>query len=386
MVKPSSTRDPTKALQLLPSPYQTKFWKSKQAPTSVVYGEMNQVSDYNLWNPECSACHGDGCGCGKCSAFTSWRNCGDTPAAPMFDATGQEYIPEGKDYTSFRKTCCATCPDRPMCSRPNILSCYLGEGSEGEEPTFRADWSGDKKLKCTYDLTKIDTLNQVMAYKEKFNPDPNSDYSWFQIMSNFASQPSSSCLVDPTEDKQIKNCCRITATFQDQNAQLARFWYENLNNQNRDAFIAQYCGKNPNNVECKCELRANDPKYQEIKKYITTSQPISDKCIYVPCKGGTPAFFVNSVDENAACPSQLCQIVYNLSDVGGEVVIQNNQNYLTCKLQSDSNYTPDPIPVVKPDPTKEPIVQKPNQQDYNKTIAYILIIVLVCIILYFLIK
>jgi hypothetical protein len=81
-------------------------------------------------------------------------------------------------------------------------------------------------------------------------------------------------------------------------------------------------------------MRAYLPEYQKNSKYLSSA--VEDSCVWVPCKGGTPAFFVNSRDSKPNCPSNLCQIVYNI-DAGGYVDISNNQNYFTCQPKDPAN-------------------------------------------------
>ena len=359
-------------------PTYPKIWKNKTAPTFRVYGIKDQVSAYGTYNPECSHCNNQGCYAGECTAFTNWEQCGEKGAAQMHDATGTLYTPTGKDYTSYYEDC--YCSTKPICSRVNIEECWLGNDVDGEEPTYRADWQGDRKLKCTYDLGKINTLSQIYAFRDKFKPDAN-DESYFQIMSNFANIQSKECFVDPTTQLQINTCSRITATSKDPNAQICKVWFEGLDAAHKNAFISQYCSENQQSVECKCELRAYNPVFQNVKKYF--SDAVEDACIFVPCKGGSPAFLVNARDANPKCPTTLCQDVYNVT-AGGSVVIQNNQNYLSCAPPAPPD-EPDkpvihPIPIEPMIPTPEPIISQPP--NYRKIIGIAILVLLLILIIF----
>lgn len=343
-----------------------KQWAVKLPPVNTVTGTMAQTVAYGKYNPECHQCNGEGCDFGECSAATSWFKCNEGSAAKMTDATGTVYTPEGQDQTSYFQNC--FCSTKPICTRPNIEQCWLGPSSKGEEPTYRADWDGDK-LKCTYDADRIDTVKQLINYSEKYRTPHPPSYNL--LMTKWCSQKSDKCYVDPTTGTKADQCSYVASTGPE--AQVCRYWYENLSAQDRDSFIDIYCGQNPDAVECKCVLRGQNKEYQTIKnKYITPG--VEDACIFVPCKGASPAFFVPSADRNPKCPSTLCQTVYNASATGN-VTIQNNQSYLTCQPpRADQKPVPPYVP-----PIPLPPASPPTSSSFNYWWLLIGVLVLLCL-------
>lgn len=316
-------------------PTYARIWDKKIPPLNYLHRTLarNQRNPYNTYIPECHQCNTSGCRAGECSAFTTWDRCDKAPAAKIMDATGVLYTPDGTDFTwDYSKDCAGTCPDKPNCTRINIEECWLGN-TGAEEPTYRANWDGDYKIKCSYDLDKIKTFEHVKNFKEKFNP-PKDDIDWNTMMVNFCSQRTTNCLVDPTTNKKIADCSLATAVSDNGAAGFCRAWYDQAPPSIRDTIIDRICTQNPTAPECKCHMRAYLPEYQKNSKYLSSA--VEDSCVWIPCKGGTPAFLVNSRDSKPTCPSNLCQIVYNI-DAGGYVDIKNNQNYFTCEPKDPQN-------------------------------------------------
>lgn len=344
--------------------YQREWKTNKTKPIRVTTRTFPQKGVYYEYNPECSSCNTYGCEPGECSAFTSWDRCDEGGAAPIRDALGNLYVPEGRDYTSYFEKCALTCPSKPICTRVNIADCWLGNSGGYDEPTYRADWDGDYNIKCTYDLDRIKTFEHVRAYKNKFDPKPDDD-KWNEIMSNFCSQRTENCMIDPTVDKKITNCSLVTSLPDGGAATFCRAWFDAAPAGVRDNFIDGVCAANSDAAECKCHMRKYLPEYKKAFPYI--SEAVQDACVWSPCKGGSPAFLVNSVDSTPRCPENLCQIVYNI-DAGGYVDIKNNQNWLMCTPKDPSN--PDaptthkePIPFI---PTEYPPMVSPEDEKVKK--------------------
>lgn len=332
------------------------WWgNNAQPPVNKVFGTQNQKNSGDLYGPPCTGCSGQGCSAFNCSIGTTWTDCTSLRAAPKIDATGQTYNPDGKDFTDHYETCAFTCPSKPICGSLNLPECFLGKSSQGIEPTYRADWGPLRMIKCTYDLDKIDTLDQIFKYRELYNPQPG-DQSWFDIMSKFCAAQSTNCYKDPTTGETIKSCSMVTNNMSDRGSMLCKNWYQQLPGPMRDAFIQYICTLYPNNPECKCELRAYNETFQKLSKYFSSA--VEDACVWVPCKGSSPAFLVNSRDSNPKCPTTLCQVIYDVHDVQGNVEIKNNQNWLACKPPEKDPNTGEIIPhppIEPPEPPSIPV-------------------------------
>jgi len=381
-VSPSSTLNKS-----IPN-YPAKIWNFKNIPQgkNLLLGKKVQSESFYTYNPECHACNGNGCDSGKCSTFTSWDSCGNKGNNKMTNAFGETYTPAGTDFIWTTDSCIFTCPNKPICTLPNINECLLGPGLSGEDPTFKVDWDNNDTIQCTFDLEKINDVNQIFLYKQKFNPD-NNDTEYYKLMGNFCSVQSNDCSIDPISQQKIKQCSRTSAAGTDQNSQICRQWFNGLNQQNRDTYVGYICSTYPNNTECTCNNRLSDPIYNNIKKSLNFDG-IEDACVYLPCKGGTPSYLLNWFDSHPTCPTTVCQTIFNVNDTTGNVIIDDNQIYISCPL-------PD-----KPDsPTNKPInnyipwddltvayVPK-NQENIkrNKIIGYFLIlsIFLILILIFF---
>lgn len=391
-------------------PSYTKIWRDKTAPGAIntVYGIMSQVQQYATYNPECSQCNGEGCYLGQCSAFTNYDHCSSGGAGKLVDATGTVYTPDGSDYTSFVQSC--PCSAKPICSRANIESCWLGPGSSGEEPTYRANWSdttdpihgahntdNKTKLKCSYDINKIDKLGQIYTYNKLFNPDPN-DASYYKIMRKYCSKESTQCLIDPITNKPVSKCSKVTASLKDPDAQVCRLWYNGLNNVNRDSFIGDVC-QDGSKTECKCAKRDLSDDYKAFQKAVlekiqsSSENIIPDSCWYMPCKSNDPVYLVGSTDihNSTNCPTTICQAIYNVEGTTGNVTIDNNKNYIACVPPKPKKDEEPAIPAKEIVP-KEPVVIPPiihdnvtkvnNRPDIGWIVIAIISLLSIVVILY----
>lgn len=370
---------PSKGLDVIPT--NTRVWEKKSSDFQRVTGEKTQQEVYGKWKTSCTNCSGDSCSSGNCSAFTSWAACSGS-TGQVVDANGEIYTPSGGGDAQFGTENCY-CSSPTICSRANIEECWLGFDSNNQEPTFRADWNGSKRLKCTFDLSKIDNISQIGKYVEKFNPDPN-DKSYFEIMKKFCTSQSKKCGMDPVTRTPISTCSLIKSTEGTESVDKCRLWFEGLNSANRDAFIGGYCGdeKTRSNVECQCENRIYSDDYKEFENVSTNFG--SDACTWVPCKN-TNIYFVKDELRKQTCPVNVCQNVYDIQKIGGNVSFNGNTNNLVCTFPGTiaggkvSESVPNPIHLIDFAKLEAP---KSQSATNRKQIGYIILFFLVGLIIY----
>lgn len=330
-----------------PPKWASPVWRTAPELRDLIFGTRAQSTQFGGYIPECKGCHGGGCGAGECSAFTQWDGCDVGGAAWMFDATNNWYYPEGNDFAFSIEDC--YCSNRPHCTRVDPTVGFLGKGTSGYDPLWRVDWAEsskyNKNVRFSYDITKIDKIDQAIRFKQLFNPDPNDD-SWRRIMNKLCSARSSKCPPDPTEpnSKANSSCSLVTALPNQDGSEQCRQWFNGLNGQNRDTFIEQVC--EPTNgiirTECKCQLRQNLDAYKRITENLYVDHSlVDDACYWTPCKAaGSKTYLVNSRDSNPKCPQNICQAIYLVNGTQGNVNISDNQAYLACKFNSSTTVDP----------------------------------------------
>lgn len=389
---PSSTKDSTLV------PWANPVWLAPPLPEDIIYGIRDQTTSFGTYRPECKGCHGGGCDAGECSYATSWDGCNFGGAAIMYNAMGDGkvsspnwattiYRPEGTDFDFGTEEC--YCSKRPSCTRPDPKAGLLGKGTAGYDPLWLVDWTRDpsvnlftSKVRFSYDISKIDKFEQVEKYRQLFYPGAN-DPNWLRIMNKMCVLRTSSCPVDPTTGKKISDCSLATALVSTKGASVCQEWLAGLNNQNLDSFVGRVCQDTggPIAAECKCQLRSSLPEYKTVTENIYNSQQaFPDACIWTPCKSSS-AFLVNSRDRNPTCPTTLCQTIYSINGVAGNVEIQKNQNYLSCKIPpiGIDPTTGQPTDTAGPATPANVPVQPPHELDQHtdiKTIGLSIIVIL----------
>ena len=157
-----------------------------------VVGRIVQTSQKHQYQP------GD-CRCFHCSAFSARVPCHKTHNIG--------------DWEIGTDSCCGGfCTSQPRCAHPDRDECEIGRSSKGKDPLIYYGW--DKQapnLKCIYNLDKIDTRAQVLAYKDKFGE--NND-----IEAKYCTQKITTC------PKGMKECSRLKSIGEGGNE--CRMWFE----------------------------------------------------------------------------------------------------------------------------------------------------------------
>ena len=298
--------------------------------TSIVNGFTVQKSTKKSYDT------GQPCNCGTCTAFTTNRQCGQTDGMD--------------DWNYGHEVCCFTCPVKKQCTKPDSIECNIGTDSHKRDPLSRVTWNGrGPNLKCVFDVNKINTIDQIDNFKQKFGT--RGDYN--AIIANYCQQSSDTCVIDPETGKNMPKCSRLKSTGKD--GELCRGWFNQQAKGVQDTVIQNYCAVN-NTPDCKCVNRAQNDVYRSLK----VGKVINDGCWFTPC--ANPQSYLQTTDvENPTCPSNFCDVIYNIIK-DRDVTIDNLKNDVNCVFKVEPP-KPTPVPVVPtpvpPKPTPTPVVPTP---------------------------
>lgn len=267
-----------------------------------IIGRLDQKNRKNLYEPG-----GDVCTCGYCSAFTGRRSCEKTNNI--------------SDWEIDSRPCCGgICQSQPLCVHPDRDECFIGNDENKASPLLSYQWDGRApRLKCTYDLNKISTRNQVQNFTDKFGL--NND-----VMAKFCTQKVTTCPFG------LKECSRLKSTTSEGDE--CRQWFEAQSSHVQDAAIQSYCLKN-NTPDCDCVNRFQSSVYNALKG----AHIINDGCWYTPCTTRAKNLIPSQL-LNPTCPDKMCQQIYDIVNAGN-VTIKDVENVINCDF---SGYNPPPSP------------------------------------------
>lgn len=97
----------------------------------------------------------------------------------------------------------------------------------------------------------------------------------------------------------------------------------------RDTVMENYCLRHTNAPECKCANRSLNPDYVKLK----LGNPYPDFCWYIPCANRFQYFTPSEFDAVDGCPKNICQIVYDISQVH-DVHIDNIKQDINCDFKN----------------------------------------------------
>jgi hypothetical protein len=262
-----------------------------------------------------------------------------------------------KDWQVGSQQCPAFTSPQPICAAPDILECAVGKNDAGQNPLLSIKWNTiAPNITCLYDTSKMNSLNVIREYKNKFGE--TEDYN--NMMINYCSNTlGKQCIVDPETKTPFTKCSVLRSS--DSDGDYCREWFNRQNNAVQDTIVSNYCFKNGNAPDCKCVLRSFlDSKYGIVKQ----NSPFNDGCWYPPCANQT-SYLVTSDLKNPTCPGNICQIVLNNLQ-NRDIKISDVQNSLNCEFQAPTP-TPTPIPLPIPTPPTQPRPSQPStftQGDY----------------------
>lgn len=255
----------------------------------------------------------DYCSCGYCSIFTGKRECGLSNGVQDWELVDD---PDAK--------CCGgLCNKQPVCVRPDPLSCTIGLGPNKENPLLEATWDGTApNLKCTFDLDKIVTKDQVDKFKAKFGL--NND-----VEAHYCTQKVTTC---PDGERE---CSRIFSTGEGSTE--CRTWFDAQPSEAKDAIMHNYCIRH-NTSDCRCVNRSIADSYRAMKG----AKSINDGCWFIPCANPSK-HFVPSHLVKPTCPDKICQQLFDFMNVE-KINISDVKNDINCDFSGSSGSGPTPVP------------------------------------------
>ena len=295
-----------------------------------IIGRLVQTNKQHKYQPG-----KDVCDCFSCSIFTNERPCNITNGVRDWQ------LPD-----SDESSCChGLCRHQPVCVHPDRDECDIGFGMNKEDPLISYDWDARAPhLRCTFDLDKINTRDQVLKFQDKFGM--NDD-----IEMKYCTQKVQTC------PNGMKNCSRLKSIGE--GGDECRKWFEKQPVNVQDASIQNYCLRN-NTDDCKCVNRSKSDAYRTAKG----SYVFSDGCWYVPCANKSGQYLVPSQLVNPTCPDNVCTQVYNFVKTR-DVKLDNIKNDIMCDFSSKTSPVK-PVPIPGPTPEIEPDVGPPSPIDFLK--------------------
>lgn len=243
------------------------------------------------------------CSCGSCSVFTDRVPCGFTKGI--------------RDWQIKTDTCCGGfCTSQPRCTTPSKTECEIGNNNTNQNPLIKYEWDQRApKLKCTFDIKKINTKPQILKFVDEFGENDS-------LYSQYCTQKVSTC------PQNMSECSRIKSIGD--GGDMCRQWFEAQPSHVKDSTIQNYCLRH-NTEDCKCVNRINDSSYRAMKG----AHVINDGCWYTAC-ANTAKHLIPSHLKNPSCPDKLCQIIFDIMKTGN-VTIENVQNDIVCQFDNPPN-------------------------------------------------
>lgn len=208
--------------------------------------------------------------------------------------------------------------------RPYVQCDDIGPNSKGESAFLDVQ---DKDFynrsphptDCIYDRSKIDNIAQSENAIRLFGEN-NS------ITRAFCGSKTTTC------PPNMSSCSRYFSIAED--GGYCRDKFNNMTDAQRDSVMREYCLRN-DTEDCRCVNRTLNKDYLALKQ----NNPFSDACWYIPC-ANKARYFVPShfLGPKVDCPSNICQIVYDISKVH-DVDLERNKNYINCDF-SGGGYVP----------------------------------------------
>lgn len=288
----------------------------------------------------------DVCDCFKCTIFTSERPCSKTNNITDWEI-------DHKD-----RTCCGGfCRPQPVCVHPDPEECFIGFDKDNQNPLMKVEWDNvAPRLKCQYNLDRINTFQQVQEFNKKFGV--NND-----VEARYCTQKVSDCPYG------LKECSRLISTGEGGDS--CRLWFQSQDDHVKDATIQNYCLRN-NTEDCKCVNRSTENTYTSMKGL----KAINDGCWYVPC-ANTSRYLVPSHLRNPVCPKNMCNVLFDFLKTGN-VSFNDVKNDINCSWDIlPTPPVPSPPVPSPPVPTPPESSSKTFWEQYWKQIVIVLAVIII---------
>jgi hypothetical protein len=201
--------------------------------------------------------------------------------------------------------------------------------------------TGRSYVTCPYDRKAImSTVGNLDAFRRAFGTGTNScdpllQDDYYSMMSELlmTQMKNVDCLYSgPGSNCSLAHVNNGMGTY-------VLNWFKNLPVACQNSLGLAYCQKNPNDDDCGCYNRVNDPDYQLVNSVLTQDLRaiVPDGCWFAPCKA-TSENFVNS-DQNAVnlvCKYDICAQILNIVD-SQNVNLSAIKAILNCKGNDDDN-------------------------------------------------
>lgn len=252
----------------------------------------------------------------SCAPFQSHADCDLNPNA----AGGMS-----NDWTFGWSTCClGFCPSKRKCARVDKAECDIGRDILNRDPLIDIKWNGTApKIRCAYNVHKINTLVQLNNFVSKNGTGNEYD----SIMKTFCALPSHVCPPDPETGKPMNKCSKLLSL--DSEGSRCRSWAAQQNSGVVDAVKNDYCLHNLDSPDCRCINRIYNPLYTAVK----ADNPFADACWFVPCSTSTYLTTSEITEGSQNCPTNICQVIYDLSN-NKDVLVKDNNNNIKCDFSS----------------------------------------------------
>lgn len=200
--------------------------------------------------------------------------------------------------------------------------------------------------KCFYSLDDITSSSEnVDAYYNLYCTDSTDGFctgpnqaSYNTIMAEFCKKSSTKCPQIPNTTNgtpTVPATCSNMIAVGDNSRCYS--WSQSMKFQGSvDGAMAQYCGSNPNALECGCINRANNSEYAVVRAGI---EAVNDVCWWGPCQNPglylVPPEYTDRLKQPNTCPANICQqVVINAKNTGTTINENGAKWSISCTNQA----------------------------------------------------
>lgn len=286
-----------------------------------------------------------------CTPFTGIYDCLSS------QSVGGVSIPD--PTIGFSSCCSGFCPSKRKCLALKKNECFIGLNSNGEDPLKEVKWNNPPYVQCAYDPAKINTVDTIKAFENKF---PKDKEIINRLYRTFCLKKSNNCPTDINTNQPMQSCSLFSSKSKE--GTFCRLWLNKQPAFIKDGIKKEFCIQNSDSPDCACINRIENSEYRQLK----LNNGFSDHCWYTPCSS---KYALTLDSENVEkCPTNICQVVYDLNK-NHDVILKNNRNVINCDFSKQHAS-------IKPAP---PIIKPPVYEDSETAFEFKLLIGLVILII-----